>query len=190
MLARRFAMRGLTMVELIMFIVIVSVAVVGVLKVISVNTGSSADPLRRKQALAIAESLLEEIELAKFSYCDATDVNAAQATSPAGCATLPEVFGQEAGGSGRPYDNVNDYVSGSGVATSYTTDAANNNWPIGYSALVTITADAGLGPAGATIPSNTTSAGMNALRITVKVSYGEGSVTLDGYRTRYAPNAL
>jgi MSHA pilin protein MshD len=181
--------RGLTMVELIMFIVIVSVAVVGVLKVIGDTTAHSVDPIRRKQALAIAESLLEEIELAKFTYCDATDTNAAQAAAPASC-TVPEVFGQEAGGSARPFDNVNDYVAGSGVATAYSTDAAGNAWPTGYAATVTVTADAGLGPAGATIPSNATSAGMNALRITVSVTYGQDTLTLDGYRTRYAPNSL
>jgi MSHA pilin protein MshD len=30
----------------------------------------------------------------------------------------------------------------------------------------------------------------NVLRITVQVSYGNDTVTLDGYRTRYAPNHL
>ena len=36
--------RGLTMVELIIFIVIVGVAVVGILQVLTLNTRSSADP--------------------------------------------------------------------------------------------------------------------------------------------------
>lgn len=55
--------RGVSMVELIMFIVIISIAVAGILLVMNKVTGHSADALVRKQALAIAESLLEEIEL-------------------------------------------------------------------------------------------------------------------------------
>lgn len=59
--------RGISLIELIMFIVIVSGALAGLLLVMNVNTTNSADPLIQKQALAIAESLLEEIELHDFS---------------------------------------------------------------------------------------------------------------------------
>lgn len=59
--------RGISLIELILFIVIVSVALAGLLLVMNVNTRGSVDPLIRKQALAIAESLLEEIELQVFS---------------------------------------------------------------------------------------------------------------------------
>src|SRR5674476_83867 len=59
--------RGISLVELIMFIVIVSVALAGILLVMNVTTKSSADPLVHKQALAVAESLLEEIELQDFN---------------------------------------------------------------------------------------------------------------------------
>ena len=55
--------RGTSLVELIMFIVIVSVALAGILLVMNVTTRGSVDPLIHKQALAIAESLLEEVEL-------------------------------------------------------------------------------------------------------------------------------
>ncbi len=58
---------GISLVELIIFIVIVSVALAGLLLVMNVNTKSSVDPLIHKQGLAIAESLLEEIELQDFS---------------------------------------------------------------------------------------------------------------------------
>jgi Tfp pilus assembly protein PilV len=53
--------RGLTLVELIIFIVVVSAAVAGVLAVFTQATRASSDPLIRKQAIAVAESLLEEI---------------------------------------------------------------------------------------------------------------------------------
>lgn len=61
-----FRQAGVSLVELIMFIVIVSVAVAGILLVMNKVTGRSADILLRKQALAAAESLLEEIELHDF----------------------------------------------------------------------------------------------------------------------------
>ncbi|MDP1658712.1 MAG: prepilin-type N-terminal cleavage/methylation domain-containing protein [Methylotenera sp.] len=46
---------GVTLVELVVFIVIVSVALVGVLKVLEITNKGSADPLLRKQAHSIAE---------------------------------------------------------------------------------------------------------------------------------------
>lgn len=59
--------RGISLIELILFIVIISVALAGLLSVMNVNTKGSADPLIRKQALTSAESLLEEVELHGFS---------------------------------------------------------------------------------------------------------------------------
>lgn len=50
-----------------MFIVIVSVGLAGVMMAMDPATKSSADPVIRKQALTIAESLLEEIELQSFT---------------------------------------------------------------------------------------------------------------------------
>ncbi|MFI3156626.1 MAG: hypothetical protein QX199_10750 [Methylococcaceae bacterium] len=58
---------GISLIELVLFIVIVSVAVSGVLSVINVANTGSVDPLIHKQTLTIAESLLEEIELQSFS---------------------------------------------------------------------------------------------------------------------------
>jgi MSHA pilin protein MshD len=55
--------RGISLIELIMFIVIVSISVAGILLVMNRVTGRSADPLIRKQALAVAESMLEEVQL-------------------------------------------------------------------------------------------------------------------------------
>lgn len=58
--------RGVTLIELIVFIVIVSVALYGILSVFNVTVRNSADPLQAKQALAIAESLMEEIQSKDF----------------------------------------------------------------------------------------------------------------------------
>ena len=173
--------RGLTMIELIMFIVIVGVAVVGVLGVISLNTRSSADPIVRKQAMAIAESLADEIRAARFSWCDvADDANYLSAASAADCA-IPEAVGREAGDGARPYHNVNDYVQAWGTPLAYGTDVAGSAFPAGYAATVTIT-QAALGPAATAVPAAA------SLRILVNVTYPGGTVALETYRTRYAPN--
>jgi len=59
--------RGFTLIELIIFIVVVSAGMAGILSVMNVTVKSSADPMVRKQAIASAESLLEEIVLANFA---------------------------------------------------------------------------------------------------------------------------
>lgn len=182
--------RGISLVELVMFIVIVSTAVVGILQVFSLTTSRSADPLLRKQALSIAEGLLEEVELAGFTFCDPTDAQADVATgafvsivAPLGCAAdaTIERFVQEVGGVARPFDNVNDYVDAAGTRV-YMQDAAGANFPAGYTATVAIAPDAAFGPAAAPIPQAA------VLRITVTVAYGNDNVVLEGYRVRYAPN--
>lgn len=180
--------RGLTFVELIIFIVIVSIGVAGILGAINIGATRSADPLRRKQALMIAESLMEEVQLAQFTYCDPASANADTATSTADCA-VPEGWGPEAGNS-RPFDNVNDYVAAPGAASAVfmsgpaIIDATGNAFNVtGYSASLTVTPAAlgGVGGAGG-------SADTAILRITVTVNYGGDTIVLDGYKARYAPN--
>lgn len=177
--------RGFSLIELIIFIMVVTIAIGGVLRIITFTTSNSADPQLRKQALVIAASLLEEIELARFTFCDPSDPNPNQPT-PGQC-SVPELMGPEPANTSRMYDNVNDYGSLSGAVT-YTTDAAGNAFPAGYVAKVTITAETALGPTGSIIVSSTSPNTMNALRISVAVSYNGGdAVVLDGVRTRYAP---
>lgn len=57
----------MTLIELILSMVIISVALIGVLSVINVTVSHSADPLVQHQAIAIAESYLEEILLQAYS---------------------------------------------------------------------------------------------------------------------------
>jgi MSHA pilin protein MshD len=187
--------RGLTMIELVMFIVIVGVALAGILAVLNFTTRESADPVRRKQALMIAEGLLEEVQLARFTYCDPSSDNADTAASSADC-SVPEAFGQGAPEpvGPRPYDNVNDYVTAAGTPVAAfdvggkLADANGNPMNVnGYSARLSITPEP-LGPAGAAIGAAGASADTEVLRIRVEVSYDDQTLVLDGYRTRYAPN--
>lgn len=167
---------GLTLVELIVFIVIVSVGLAGILATYTTVVRGSADPMVRKQALAIAESLLLEIEQQPFTWCDPDDANVTTATSAAGCAggTLPESRGDNA----NPFDNVADYAGYLAPAA----DILGGNLVDGYAVTVAITQAGGVAPF-AGFPADA------ALRIAVTVTGRGETVTLVGFRTRYAPNA-
>ena len=194
---------GISLIELVMFIVIVGVAVVGVLSVMNITTKSSADPIVRKQALAIAESLLEEIELMPFTYCDPDDPNASLSTTidstfctggangpndenklPLGPETAASVGGAEGRYASPRFDNVSDYNgllmnAGSGGIKDITGGAIAGL--DAYTASVTIT-QAGTTPFA--LPN------ADVLQIDVRVQSGDVDVTLTGYRFRYAPNSL
>jgi MSHA pilin protein MshD len=65
--------RGFTLVELIISMVVVSIALGGVLMVMNYTVLHSADPMLQHQAVAIAESYLEEILLKPFADPDTSD---------------------------------------------------------------------------------------------------------------------
>lgn len=75
--------RGVTLIELIVFIVIVGAAIAGVLAVFNQVTKSSADPLIRKQAIAVAESLMEELRSAYYSCPPGATCNTVNTTNRA-----------------------------------------------------------------------------------------------------------
>jgi MSHA pilin protein MshD len=174
---------GLSLIEVVVFIVVLGIAVAGMAVIYNQMTLASVDPLVRKQAVAIANSLMEEIQLRPFTYCDPDDAAVFTAANPAGCAT-PEVVGPE-GGETRyatpQFDNVSDY-NGFQMLGSIQ-DINNNNIAglTGYSARVDVTEASADFTA---VPVN------EALKITVTVD-GPANVhvVLQGYRLRYAPNS-
>ena len=189
---------GISLIELIVFIVIVGIAVAGVVGALSMATRASADPMIQKQALAIAEALLEEVQLQPFTYCDPDDPQAATAQSAAvgatGCTeagsvenlmaaeTTPPYGPEDRLSATNPYDNVNDYNSlPTMLGITDLTGAAIPGLG-GYTATVSV-ANQALAP----VPAS------ESLLITVTVTGPTGTntkVVLDGYRMRYAPNAL
>ncbi len=198
--AARRRQAGLSLVEMVMFMVIVSIAVMGVVQTMNLTVRHSADPLLRKQALLIAESLMEEVQMAHFTFCAPSDDNAESAQNVAGCTTVENV-GAPTGT--RPHANVNDYVGAFDDAqgafdnpAGVLVDVQQVPLPVpGYSATLKIVpVPLGGGPNAAQIPSGVEPAAMNVLQITVTVNFksgsGDDSVVLDGYRTRYAPNSI
>lgn len=181
-MGQRAGQRGFSLIELLIFIVVVGVGITGVLSVLILTTSRSADPMPRKQALSIAEALVEEVQLMPYTWCDPDDANAANATSSGDCTTA-EALGPEAGetrGSATlPFDNVNDYNGFTMIGITDITGAAIA--PLStYTASVAV-AQAAIG----SVPSS------DALLVTVTVSKpGTDTIVLTAYRTRYAPQAL
>lgn len=151
--------QGVSLIELIMFMVIVSVALAGILMVMNQTTRGSADPLLRKQALAAAYSLLEEIELQDFSPASAA---VTVAVSQVNRASAYHIISNYHGFSTSGIFAVNDPTSASAVLPN-------------YNASVTVIPTAMSG-----IPA------ASAVQINVTVTAPQGlSVTATGYRTAY-----
>ena len=174
--SRRSGQYGLTLIEMIIFIVVVGIGVAGIGVTYNTVVQHSADPMIRKQALAIAESLLLEVEQQAYTWCDPQDANVLTATSFAGCAANsqanlagPTPASETRASNTNPFDNVADYGGYSVVIN-------------GYTATVAITQAGGAG-AFAGLPADA------ALRIAVTVVKGAETVTVVGYRARYAPQA-
>ncbi|RIZ68198.1 MAG: type II secretion system protein [Methylococcales bacterium] len=187
---------GLSLIELIIFIVIVSLAMAGVFAAINFNAQHSVDPVVKKQALAIAEAMLEEIELMPFTYCDPNDTQATTASSTAACTTgYIEVMGPDTISGATetrysattPFDNVNDY-NGFSMAAGAILDITGANLDLsGYAMSVTVVNNA-LNGVGVTNVSTTPSL---SLLITVTVTGPNNTtVSLQGFRSQYAPNSI
>lgn len=196
-----FKQKGVTLIELIVFIVIVSTALAGVLKVLEITNKGSVDPMIQKQALAIAESLLIEIEQQPFTYCDPDDANASTATSTAGCASTSQDNGGGTLGpipsaesrysNSNPFDNVADYngfTMPDGNCAGVCHPGGNGTGTVmdanltGYNAAVAITRIGGTGSFGSFSADA-------VLKITVTVTGpANTTVALSGYKVRYAPN--
>ncbi|WP_434513365.1 type II secretion system protein [Dechloromonas sp. ARDL1] len=170
------AQRGITLIEQIVFIVIVTVGVIALVSTLNPMILASADPMRTKQMVALAEGLLNEILHQPFTWCDPDDANAATAQSYADC-TMPQNTGTHGAGEVRgTYDNVDDY--GGNPAMQNVADVTGNYIMPGYTATVAIAR------VGATLGLADNSA---ALSVTVTVAFGTENFALTGYRFRYAP---
>lgn len=196
-MSSRSRARGLTLIEVVIFIVVVAIGFTSLFMLHANTARASVDPLVRKQALALANAFLEEIELRPFTFCDPDDPQVFTAQSATvgatGCtsAATVENLGVEAGETSSPartsLDNVNDYsgfttVSGANIR-DITGSSISATGLAGYSVAITV-ANIAAAELGAAVPTT------EALKITVTVTGPAGvSVRLQGYRLRYAPNS-
>jgi len=164
----RHCQHGLTLIELIMFIVIVSIGVVGILLVMNVTVKASADPVVRKQSLAMAEAILDEVLSKEFSN---PVVGGYTETAPTTCANRAL------------YDDVDDYNCFDG-----TTDSKKIH---GDSTLGSTSIPALAGYRATVVVDATASAVLGAIpvgqskKITVTVTGGSETIQMSGYRTNY-----
>lgn len=189
------AQRGLSLIELVIFIAIVGASLAGVLAVYNNAIKGSADPMLRKQAVAVAESLLHEVLMQPFSWCDPQDAandadpppasgaactgGSANSQDKGGAALGKQPATESRGSATDPLDNVADY-HGQAIGPGIT---AVDGTPIGalsdFAASVTVQRDGtrfGL-------------ADDAVLRVDVLVTGRGQSITLTGWRFRHSPNA-
>lgn len=118
--------RGFTLIELIVAIVIISVAVGGVMLVFVIALTYSADPQQQQQAVAIGEAYLDEILARGYDDPDGSNVGESRAT----------------------FDNVGDY---DGINQAPTDQDGNAILPLAeYTVSVSVT-DSSFGPAGESV---------------------------------------
>lgn len=167
---------GMTLIEMIVFMVVVGVALAGIISVLNNAMRGGANMISQKQALAIAEAIIEEVALKPFTICDPDDPNAATAALATDCSAPAQ---NHEGTNRAAFDNVIDYA-GYSFTSPIRDHSGTYAFPDGYTATVAVTGESLNG-----IASD------QSLRITVTVSGpGSSAVTLDTYRTRYAPNFI
>lgn len=153
---------GFTLTELIVILVVVSIAAVALLGLFQKSVFSSADPMLRMQATAIAQSYLEEALLHAFS----------EPSTPPG-----ESGSCEAGETRASYDDVQDYNC---LAVPAAPSDQFGNALAGladYSVSVSVN-PVNIGPVGL-------QAAAQQVVVTVTHSAGTETIVLTGYRANY-----
>jgi len=148
--------KGMSLVELVISIIVLSIAIVGVLSALGTIAGRSADPMIREQSIAIAEAYLEEVSLSQFAPV-------------AGCPAVP--------GSGlrADFSHICQYhgLSDTGAHNQYGAAIAELD---NYDVTVTISNSSNLGGLSSAV----------VLRIDVGVTGPTGETfSLSGYRANY-----
>lgn len=152
---------GFSLVEIVIALVVISVALTGTLSVMEQTLRSSADPMLMHQAIVVAETYLEEVSLQPYMDPDVDPVSGAVCPTAEASRAL--------------YDNICDYDGLSDSGAEDQTGAA-------ISGLEAYTIDITIDDA-ATL--NTLSGSSEVLRIDVRVQHTAGvDITLSGYRSR------
>ncbi|MCU7834414.1 MAG: prepilin-type N-terminal cleavage/methylation domain-containing protein [gamma proteobacterium symbiont of Taylorina sp.] len=159
-----FFSQGATLIELIISIVIISIAVMGVSSLFVTTTRSSADPMIRAQQLAIAQSYMDEIMMQAYTPI-------ANFSATGSCTSGSPIDSNRI-----QYNDVDDY---NGLSDSSALD--QNGCAIAslsnYSVAVTVTLCSTCG---------TKLNASAAKKIVVNVSHSsQGALPMTAYRTNY-----
>lgn len=160
----RIKSAGFTLIETMVFIVVVSIALGALMQVYSQGVSQSVDPIVRVRLLELAQSKLDEVVARKYDHNSPS--GGVPACNSAGGATCTTVLGREGSEICAVPTGLNDVDDFNGC-----TDSPYTN----YSRTVTVFevgADLGL-PAG------------DAKRIEVTVTLGAESLTLSSYRANF-----
>ena len=151
----RLEQSGFTLLELIVYIMVVTFGLLGILSVMNMVVKNSVDPLVRKQAIVLAESVLEEIVQKEFEDPDGDqELRITRATM----------------------NNVDDYNGK--TETLFNSTSGAGGWPValdGYKVSITVVASL-LGNSFTSVP---------AKKITVTVTGRGHVISLSGYRADY-----
>lgn len=147
---------GMTLIELIFAIVVISVGLTGLLLALNTTIRGSADPMVQKQMLAIAEEMMEEVLLKPY-------------TQPTGVNTPGSISGCNRASA----DDIGDYA---GYSQSVCDIDGNSIAALaGYTVSVAVDKTASLDTQVSDVA-----------KITVTVTHSGTSFSLIGYRTNYA----
>jgi MSHA pilin protein MshD len=164
--------RGFTLIEVILFVVVVSAGLAGLLTVFNTGVKDSADPMRRKQAMLIAEATLGEVMQKSFQNDPADSSNA---SSTLGCTPTTTPACTANSWLARPnYNDVDDFNGFAQNGIKQIDGITPVNGLETYSVSISVAAHA-LGAISAA----------NAKLITVNVIGGDQNVSLSAYRTNY-----
>lgn len=184
--------KGFTLIELVVAIVILSIGTAAFLTLVLNTTKNSVDPQIRVQANAIAQAYLEEIMLS--SFCDPDwdpnlDADADPLTNPQNCpadctssvCTVCKVSGTgwTTEASRNLYDDVCDYTA---INSATATD--RNGLSLGTVGDYTVTVT--INDVGVSLNTSATSNAGQVVRIDVDVSHASGATAnLSSFKTNY-----
>ena len=201
--------RGVSLIELVLFIVIVSVALAGVQSMLNMGVMHSADPMVRKQMQTIGEGLLDEIEQMPFSACDPvlnTNPTAVATTQCSPAANFQQLGYPALGVSPRSnFNNLGNYCGNAGPAAATCSTltlgsssvaipdvtGSTTGAPVSYWATINLTPETLWGVTSTSTAATAAAASaMNVLRVTVTVYHGSDTLILETYRTRWSPSPM
>jgi len=168
-----FKQKGVTLIELVISIVILSIAFVAMMRSFSFSIGHSADPLWRNKTLKLGQLYLDEI-LAK-NYDDSTPLGGEPFVTNPSCLAL----GPETGEVRATYDDVDDYNGISNVVPTSLTGSLDSSYSSYRVSILVVCDGLTVNVTGAT-PQN------NAKKITVTVTPpGQSAVNFSVYKGNY-----